>query len=49
MTAQNTPQNKTPGEITRIAAGIGVSALTAVMLILAMGRKTSRAGNQQPC
>lgn len=35
MTAQNTPQNKNPGEITRIAAGIGVSALTAVMLILA--------------
>ena len=35
MTTQKTPQNKTPSTIVRIAAGIGVSALTAVMLILA--------------
>jgi apolipoprotein N-acyltransferase len=35
MNAQNSSQNKAPGELMRIAAGIGVSALTAVMLILA--------------
>ena len=35
MTTQKTPQVKTPSTIVRIAAGIGVSALTAVMLILA--------------
>ena len=35
MTAQNYPQRKAPGEFMRIVAGIGVSLLTAVMLILA--------------
>ena len=35
MIVQNTPQSKTPSTIVRIAAGIDVSALTAVMLILA--------------
>ncbi len=35
MTAQNYPQTKDPSEFRRIAAGLGVSALTAVMLILA--------------
>lgn len=35
MTAQNTTQTKTPSTIARIAAGVGVSALTAVTLILA--------------
>jgi len=33
MTAQNNPQTKDPGEFRRIAAGLGVSTLTAVMLI----------------
>ena len=35
MPAQNNPQTKDPGEFRRIAAGLGVSTLTAVMLILA--------------
>lgn len=35
MTVQNYPQAKDPGEFRRIAAGLGVSTLTAVMLILA--------------
>ncbi len=35
MIAQNYPQTRDPGEFKRIAAGVGVSALTAVMLILA--------------